>query len=259
MLEQWNLKKCPHCGLIKPLDSFHNNKSRRDGKNNWCKTCMKPALKKQRQRKNHQKQQQRVQNSIKHWNNLPGEIWKDIKGYEGSYQISNKARIKSTAKGLGIWKLKKTPVNKTTGYPYVGLSIKGRNKTYYLHVLMATAFIDNPNNYKVVNHINGNKTDCSLDNLQWCSQNQNVAHAIHTLHKHNSLYRQRTPKNLSSSHRKAIKQIYNKARQKTKETGIKYSVDHIHPLYGKTSWGLHVPWNLQIILLKDNQRKNNKN
>lgn len=69
--------------------------------------------------------------------------------------------------------------------------------------------------------------------------------------------KQATPGWLSKEDRDTIDAIYLEARKKSKEEGIQYSVDHIVPLKGKTVCGLHVPSNLQIMLLSDNARKNN--
>ena len=87
--------------------------------------------------------------------NLPGEIWKDIEGYAGFYQVSNKGRIKSFRNqteriiGGGI---------NVDGYPVVRLGLENKKSVVIvIHRLVAKAFIDNPKNLPVVNHKDGNK------------------------------------------------------------------------------------------------------
>ena len=108
------------------------------------------------------------------------EIWKDISGYEGLYQISNFGRVKS----LNYNHTKKEKVlcekNHKSNYVTVMLCKNGENKNKSIHILVASAFIPNPNNYPCVNHIDGNKKNNNVDNLEWCTHKQNVEHAIKT-------------------------------------------------------------------------------
>ncbi len=100
------------------------------------------------------------------------EIWKPIKGYEGYYKISNLGRIKNirtnTFKTISIGKI---------GYPVVYLYKDGSYKTYYVHRLLAETFIPNIDNKLQVNHIDGNKTNNSLNNLEWITYFKNIQHA----------------------------------------------------------------------------------
>ena len=97
------------------------------------------------------------------------EIWMDINGYEGKYQVSTLGRIKSLKKNL-IMK----PMVATNGYLEACLWKDGKQKRYLLHRLVATHFIDNPNNYPEVNHIDEDKTNNYVNNLEWCTHLYNM-------------------------------------------------------------------------------------
>lgn len=98
------------------------------------------------------------------------EIWKDIKGYEGLYQVSNYGRVKSFKHNKE--KLRKE-VKDNMGYLIVNLSKNGNKKIYKIHRLVAEAFLQNPNNYPQVNHKDENKINNRADNLEWCTAKYN--------------------------------------------------------------------------------------
>lgn len=110
-----------------------------------------------------------------HYENLPNEEWRDAIGYEGGYQVSNLGRIKSLQR-------KKTRIVKPdiihTGYLRVMFYKDGKTKSHYTHVLVAKAFIPNPDNKSDVNHINGVKTDNRVENLEWTTRSENIIHAF---------------------------------------------------------------------------------
>ena len=95
------------------------------------------------------------------------EIWKDIKGYEGLYQISNYGRIYSLKKGI----IKRSSLNR--GYVCIRLYKNGKGKPYSVHRLVAKHFIPNPNNYPCVNHKDENPSNNCVSNLEWCTYSYN--------------------------------------------------------------------------------------
>jgi len=100
------------------------------------------------------------------------EIWKDIKGYEGKYQISNLGNVKSFFKG----KERSLKPFLTNGYFSIGLWDGQKRQTVLIHRLVAFAFIPNPNGYKEINHKDENKQNNNVDNLEWCTREYNMAY-----------------------------------------------------------------------------------
>ena len=101
------------------------------------------------------------------------EEWKDIKGYEGIYQISNKGRVKSlNYNRTGKEKIREGTVD-NTGYKIISLSKNGKEKKYSIHRLVAQAFLPNPDNLPVVNHKDENKLNNNVENLEWCTHKYN--------------------------------------------------------------------------------------
>ena len=98
------------------------------------------------------------------------EIWKDIVGYEGLYQISNLGRVKSLK--FGKEKIMNSLKN-SNGYLSICLSKGGIQKRYFIHRLVALVFIPNPDNKPCVDHINGIRTDNRVNNLRWCTNKEN--------------------------------------------------------------------------------------
>ena len=107
-------------------------------------------------------------------NTISDEIWRPISGYDEFYQVSNYGRIKSFyAKKPRILK----PQLNMDGYLFVGLSMDGKLKYFSVHVLVAKAFIPNPDNKPEVNHRIGCKFNCHVSNLEWSTHAENIQHA----------------------------------------------------------------------------------
>lgn len=106
------------------------------------------------------------------------EIWKDIKGYENRYQVSNLGRIKSLPKNGRKEELILKPQPLKTGYLSIDLCKDSKTKKLSIHRIVAKTFIENTFNKEEVNHINGLKTDNRVENLEWNTKSENQKHSI---------------------------------------------------------------------------------
>lgn len=106
------------------------------------------------------------------------EIWKDIPEFEGRYQASSLGRIRSIQDNHGNYRehIRATWVS-SKGYVYVQLFVKDVRHNVSVHHAVASAFIPNPENKKTVNHIDGNKQNNHVTNLEWNTQSENLKHA----------------------------------------------------------------------------------
>lgn len=177
------------------------------------------------------------------------EVWKDIDGFQGCYQVSNLGNVRSIDRyvrcgengiKLQLGKSIKQSKNKY-GYMQVRLSNGRKNKfSYTVHRLVAIAFIPNDNNYDQVNHIDGNKQNNYVENLEWCNNSYNQIHAYKTgLQDRNKYYAGRKRRKVAKlSKDLRILDIYETVTQAAKENGIYESyVDRVCLKQRETSYG----------------------
>lgn len=166
------------------------------------------------------------------------EEWKDIKNYEGMYQISNFGRIKSlnriikTGINNGYRELQETikvPRMDKYGYLKVQLSKENITEDKTVHRLVAEAFIPNPKNKPEINHKDGIKTNNYIDNLEWVTTLENQLHRKNVLHKQGS--KPNIPKGASWNTEKGRWVSYIKIDNKTKFLGYCNSKEEAHKLY----------------------------
>lgn len=114
------------------------------------------------------------------------EIWKEIIGYEGLYEISNTGLVKSITRNIIL----KPRIS--NGYFRLGLTDKyGKRPHFLVHRLVGLHFIHNPNNYPIINHLDGNKLNNDVTNLEWTTYQGNTRHSFKTglRKKHHSNYK----------------------------------------------------------------------
>ena len=125
------------------------------------------------------------------------EIWKDIKGYEGLYQISNYGEVKSLEKKAGFStrkeKILKQHLDKD-GYVKVYLCKNNKVKFLSVHRLIAEAFIPNPNNFPQINHKDENKQNNKIENLEWCTCKYNINYGTRTKRQKETIKNERSNK-----------------------------------------------------------------
>lgn len=161
------------------------------------------------------------------------EEWLPVVGYEGLYEISNLGKVKSLRDNNGKPREKILRQGKMkNGYLYVVLCKEGKVKTFLIHRLVAQAFIQNPNNYQTVNHIDENKENNCIDNLEWMDMKQQVNHGtcIQRRVAHTD-YKAFQEKRVANTDYKAIaakidyKEIGRKNAEKQSKRVYQYSLD----------------------------------
>lgn len=119
------------------------------------------------------------------------ETWKDVEGYEGLYQVSDEGRVKSLKKRFGRQEGERImkPSMEWCGYMRLGLTKDGKARIFAVHRLVAKAFIPNPENKPVINHIDGNRANNRVENLEWATykENSNVSKKLKSSKRYNSV------------------------------------------------------------------------
>lgn len=104
---------------------------------------------------------------------MSNELWRDVRGYEGYYQVSNKGRVYSTRSQRNL-----SLTHEKRGYVSVELNVQGVNKRVKIHRLVAKSFIPPVEGKALVNHINSIRNDNRVENLEWCTQSENILHGF---------------------------------------------------------------------------------
>lgn len=185
--------------------------------------------------------------------NSKQEIWKDISGYEGKYEVSNFGRVRNKK----TEQIMKQYINEN-GYCIVGLysRVEQATKHFRVHRLVADAFIPNTDNKRTVNHKDGCKANNFVNNLEWATHKENLIHArnigliVHT-EKQREVARESMKKNrlLSNNNRKRIFCIdcegnikeYNSVREASHDVGVGSS-SIVNCLKGKTHTSAGMKW-----------------
>ena len=121
------------------------------------------------------------------------EIWKPVVGYERYYEVSNKGNVRSVTRYVFSIKGKrktrkvcgseKKPKINHSGYYQTTLSKQGKSETVVIHRIVAEAFIPNPCSKPQVNHIDGDKLNNCVENLEWATSFENMSHAVNVLNR----------------------------------------------------------------------------
>ena len=132
-----------------------------------------------------------LNNPVDYLDDLNGEQWCDITRYENIFQVSTKGRVKSLSRQVPYTRpdgstayrnlpdriLRQNTNDHMGNYMQVILAVGSVNKPYLVHRLVAQAFIPNPDNLPQVNHIDGDKANNNIENLEWMTAQENMAHA----------------------------------------------------------------------------------
>ncbi len=170
-------KPCSKCKGVKLLTDFYKANGKTGGYKPECKLCT-------------YEMQQKTYGYKEYASiiDLPDEEWREVEGFDGRYFVSNKQRVKSIARFVKHEKPSHTnssrkgdclltPSIRQGGYKKVRLSVGSIGKGYFLHRIIAKAFISNPDNKPCINHIDCNPSNNSIENLEWCTNTENIAHA----------------------------------------------------------------------------------
>jgi transposase len=192
------------------------------------------------------------------------EAWKPIKGYEGLYEVSNLGRVKSFVGYNGHQYIEREKILKTTIRHYehgycncvVNLTKNKKKKTFRVHRLVAEAFIPNIQNKPCINHLDGNPLNNGVDNLEWCTQRENIIHAVETGLRKKFYISKETLFKLYVVEKKTIKEIadiYGVSRFVIQDKLKKYGIKR------RTQSEIKIKYNLtEIFLVNELENKTQK-
>lgn len=179
------------------------------------------------------------------------EVWKDIEGYEGLYQVSSLGKVRSLnrkvrhSSGNSMRVLVGKEIltfNAGAGYLCVSLCKKGTIVRKYVHHLVSAAFLETQNNKKEINHKNGIKTDNKVENLEWCTHGENQKHSWKTGLRKKLTWGKRGEKNYNSKLTKEqvleIREKYVPKKYSLRRLAREYGVSNsqITRIIDQTSW-----------------------
>lgn len=161
---------------------------------------------------------------------LANEEWRPVKGYDGIYEVSNFGRVRSLDRCVvcsnGVRNISGQiikPYTDTYGYKVVKLRNGKTRKMFFVHRLVATSFICNPNNLPVVNHKDENKENNHSDNLEWCTEKYNTNYGSGKFRKANTWKKRIEQLTLDGKH----VAFYDSAADLERLTGGKYNRKNI--------------------------------
>ena len=134
------------------------------------------------------------------------EVWKNIEGFEGRYQVSNLGNVKSLNYMAKGYPALLTPKTNNKGYAWVDLWKNGKSHPLLVHRLVAQAFLKNPDNCLQVNHKDENPLNNKVENLEWCSPSYNVRYSMN-LHPTRTKVRKRRPNGIPYKWYQRVRQI----------------------------------------------------
>lgn len=185
------------------------------------------------------------------------EIWKEIKGWEGYYEISNFGNVRSLSRSvmrngmhLSIPGKALKPYITTAGYEQVNFCKNSIKRPRAVHRLVAGAFIPNPNNKPQVNHIDGIKKNNNDSNLEWATSSENNSHSVHVLNNYSYLKAAavasiKLRKPIIGTHSKTGEKLYF-ASQKEAGVFFNHGTSTIwRALYGKLKTAYNYKWEFQ--------------
>lgn len=163
------------------------------------------------------------------------EIWKDIEGYEGLYQISSYGRVKSlNYQNRGVERVL-VPKCNNSGRLWVELARDKKRKPMLIHRLVGMAFIPNPNNYPQINHIDENPKNNCVDNLEWCTAEYNIQYSLHSPRRH-----QLNGERKHRGYKKKTDRVYKKRTQRIVQLDLSGNVvrvwDNLVSIRHETGW-----------------------